>query len=164
MHSEESFIAAVTQHQGIIHKVCHLYLQDPNMREDLFQEIMLNAWKSMAHFKGDAKFSTWLYRVALNTAVSWYRKNKRNPLARSTSTIPNNQSLPTSNEQEQLTALYKCIAMFSGINKAVILLYLEEYSYEEIGQIIGISANYVAVKMARIKKELAAMSDLIASV
>jgi len=123
-------------------------------REDLFQEILLNAWKGVHNFKGDALFSTWLYRVALNTAVSFYRKERRQV---ETTPWPPALALPDPTEgnmQEELDALYHAIAHLSAIDKALVMLYLEEYSYAEIADIMGITANNVAVKMNRIKTRL----------
>jgi RNA polymerase sigma factor (sigma-70 family) len=77
MSTEHHFIQAVTEHQRIIHKVCNMYLKEAQEKEDLFQEILLNAWKGYKNFKGTAKFSTWLYRVALNTAITFYRRDRR---------------------------------------------------------------------------------------
>jgi len=121
-------------------------------REDLFQEILLNAWKGIHNFKGEARFSTWLYRVALNTAISFYRKGQRQV---ETTPWPPTLSLPdTTDNNEELAAMYLAIAGLSPIDKALVMLYLEEYSYTEIGDIMGITANNVAVKMNRIKTRL----------
>jgi len=152
--TEQDFIQAVETHQGVIHKVCQLYMKEPQGREDLFQEILLNAWKGIHHFKGEARFSTWLYRVALNTAITFYRKEKRQV---ETTPWPNDLSLPDHHpgpEADELNALYRAIADLSGIDKALVMLYLEDYSYTEIGDIMGITANNVAVKMNRIKTRL----------
>ena len=122
-------------------------------REDLFQEILLNAWKGIHNFKGDARFSTWLYRVALNTAITFYRKEQRQV---ETTPWPSTLSLPddTNDYKQELDALYQAIAELSPVDKALVMLYLEDYSYAEIGDIMGITANNVAVKMNRIKTKL----------
>lgn len=122
-------------------------------REDLFQEILLNAWKGIHNFKGDARFSTWLYRVALNTAITFYRKEQRQI---ETTPWPATLSLPddASGNTQELDALYQAIAELSPIDKALVMLYLEEYNYAEIGDIMGITANNVGVKMNRIKTKL----------
>jgi len=123
-------------------------------KKDLFQEIVLSAWKGFANFKGDAKFSTWLYRVALNTAITFFRKEMKQ-----LKTVYNGyyaDTLPDMppNENEQLAAMHKAIAELSAIDKALVMLYLEDYSYNDIGDIMGISSNNVAVKMNRIKTKL----------
>lgn len=122
-------------------------------REDLFQEILLNAWKGIHNFKGEALFSTWLYRVALNTAITFYRKEQRQV---ETASWPPALSLAhhTADNNEGLAAMHQAIAGLSPIDKALVMLYLEEYSYAEIGDIMGITANNVAVKMNRIKTRL----------
>jgi RNA polymerase sigma-70 factor (ECF subfamily) len=115
---------------------------------------MLNAWKGIRRFKGEAKFSTWLYRIALNTAITFYRKERRQP---ATTELPPTLSPPETNPdsmQEEVNALYRAIGELSGIDKALVMLYLEEYSYTEISDIMGISTNNVAVKMNRIKTKL----------
>jgi RNA polymerase sigma-70 factor, ECF subfamily len=124
-------------------------------KKDLFQEIVLSAWKGFANFKGDAKFSTWLYRVALNTAITFYRKEKKQLKTAVyngyyADAFPDMQP----REDEQLTAMYKAIAELSPVDKGLVMLYLEDYSYNDIGDIMGISANNVAVKMNRIKIKL----------
>ena len=155
MSTENDFIQLITQHQKIIHKVCNLYTHNEQDNKDLFQEVMLAAWKGYRNFKGDAKFSTWLYRVALNTAITHYRKEQRQV---ATSPYQEAYEAPLADtpfkEEEQLTAMHKAIAALSAIDKALVMLYLEDYNYQEIGDIMGISPNNVAVKMNRIKTKL----------
>ncbi len=123
-------------------------------REDLFQEITLQAWKAYENFRGDAKFSTWLYRVALNTAITFFRKEKKKPETYTTDILPDQQDVPDTLIEEQVKAMYAAIGDLSKIDKAIIMLYLEDYSYAEIGEMMGITANNVAVKMSRIKIKL----------
>jgi len=123
-------------------------------REDLFQEITLQAWKAFGHFRGDAKFSTWLYRVALNTAITYFRKEKKKPSIFSTDVFPDQQDETHNPIEEQVKAMYAAIGELSKIDKAIVMLYLEDYSYQEIGEMMGITANNVAVKMSRIKLKL----------
>jgi RNA polymerase sigma factor (sigma-70 family) len=154
MYTEQAFIQAITDNQNIVHKVCNLYMQNAQDKEDLFQEILLNAWKGVRNFKGDSKFSTWLYRVALNTAITFFRKDQRQvettELQEPLSRIDENAY----KEEEQMDAMHKAIASLSKIDKALVMLYLEDCDYQEIGNIMGISANNVAVKMSRIKSKL----------
>jgi RNA polymerase sigma-70 factor, ECF subfamily len=153
MVAEKEFIALLNRHQNIIHKVCNVYMPTERDRQDLFQEITLQAWKAYANFRGESQFSTWLYRVALNTAISFYRKEKKQLVTHFTDTLPE-----TTEEynpvEEQVQAMYKAIAGLSRIDKALVMLYLEDYSYKEIGEVLGITANNVAVKMNRIKTKL----------
>ncbi len=154
MPSEKEFISLLNQHQKIVHKVCNLYMDRHAEREDLFQEITLQAWKAYSSFRGDAKFSTWLYRVALNTAITFFRKEKRKPDIYSTDIIPESTDDTYDPIEEQVKAMYAAIGELSKIDKAIVMLYLEDYSYNEIGEMMGITANNVAVKMNRIKTKL----------
>lgn len=154
MQPQQTFIELLNQHQGIVHKVCNLYMDTPVDREDLFQEITYQSFKAFKNFKGQAKFSTWLYRVALNTAITFYRKEKRQPEVIGFEILPEGQCEETDPIEDQLQAMYKAIGNLSNIDKAIVMLYLEDYSYHEIGEVVGITANNVAVKMNRIKSKL----------
>lgn len=154
MASEKEFISLLNQHQKIVFKVCNLYMDRHSDREDLFQEITLQAWKAYGNFRGDAKFSTWLYRVALNTAITYFRKEKRNPGIFSTDIVPDQPEENIDPVEEQLKIMYIAIGQLSKIDKALVMLYLEDYSYIEIGDMMGITPNNVAVKMNRIKMKL----------
>ncbi len=154
MQSEEAFIQALQTNQNIIHKVCSFYTNPGPEREDLFQDIVLAAWKGYGNFKGMAKFSTWLYRVALNTAISFYRKERRQPAITPLNDVAfwwSDQTTPT---DERLQAMHQAIAGLSRIDKALVMLYLDDYDYSAMGEIMGITANNVAVKMNRIKAKL----------
>ena len=153
MPQEKEFISLLNTHQNIIHKICSVYMMDVTEREDLFQEITLQAWNAYGSFRGDAKFSTWLYRVALNTAISFFRKEKKKPTVLSTEIFPDATDSFEPIE-EQMQAMYKAIAGLSKIDKALVMLYLDDYSYAEIGELLGITANNVAVKMNRLKIKL----------
>ena len=154
MASEKEFISLLNQHQKIVYKVCNLYMDRHSEREDLFQEITLQAWKAYGNFRGDAKFSTWLYRVALNTAITFFRKEKNRPIIYSTDIVPEQSEDIFDPIEEQVKAMYTAIGDLSKIDKAIVMLYLEDYSYNEIGDMMGITANNVAVKMNRIKVKL----------
>ncbi|TAG09405.1 MAG: sigma-70 family RNA polymerase sigma factor [Sphingobacteriia bacterium] len=154
MTVEKAFIQLLNEHQKIVHKVCNLYMDSHTDKEDLFQEITLQAWKAYGNFRGEAKFSTWLYRVALNTAITFFRKEKKTAFIYSTDNIPdiiNNEQDPI---EAQTKAMYAAIGDLSKIDKAIVMLYLEDYSYAEISETIGITANNIAVKMNRIKIKL----------
>jgi RNA polymerase sigma factor (sigma-70 family) len=154
MYTEQDFIQSIERNQNIVHKVCNLYMNTAQDKEDLFQEILLNAWRGVKNFKGESKFSTWLYRVALNTAITFFRKDKRQvetaELKEPFITIADNAY----KQEEHVTAMHKAIAELSKIDKALVMLYLEDYDYTEIGNIMGITSNNVAVKMNRIKTKL----------
>jgi len=134
-------------------------VQRPDDREDLFQEITLQAWKSYPRFKGNARFSTWLYRVALNTAITHYRKQKRNPITHSDIAGYELEEAPSDPTEAQFQLMYKAIGELSEVDKALVLLYLEDYPYDDIAQMMGITANHVAVKMNRIKSKLQSITS-----
>ena len=155
MSSQDNFVSLLKTHQNIVHKVCNLYMDRQREREDLFQEITLQAWKAFPFFRGDAKFSTWLYRVSLNTAITFYRKEKRSPRIVASDILPDAISEDGLDPVEMhLKAMYAAIGELSKIDKAIVMLYLEDYPYQDIGEMMGITANNVAVKMNRIKTKL----------
>ncbi|WP_020603765.1 RNA polymerase sigma factor [Spirosoma spitsbergense] len=154
MLSEHEFVRQIRQHQKIIHKVCHLYVDKPEDREDLFQEILLNAWKANRTFRQEAAFSTWLYQIGLNTAISYFRQVKRKPVQHELDEALQLPDLSDDATEKQFAALYKAIGQLNKIDKAVVMLYLDEYDYAAIGQFLGITPNYVAVKMNRIRQQL----------
>lgn len=153
MSLQQQFEHLLTQHQKIIYKVCNLYCDDKTDREDLYQEICLQSWKSYASFKGEAQFSTWLYRVALNTAITFFKKEKKQIATIYSDVLPELKSYSDETE-EQFKAMYKAIGNLNKIDKAIVMLYLEDYSYQQIGDTLGITANNVAVKMNRLKQKL----------
>lgn len=153
---KEDFLQNITQNQGIIHKVTRIYCDNEDDRKDLFQEILIQLWKSYDKFREQSKFSTWMYRVAINTAITNF---KREAKSRKKSEIGKDLYLladePYDDEKEEhLKLLYEAINQLTGIEKSITLLYLEDKQYEEISEITGISQNYVRVKMNRIKKKL----------
>ncbi|WP_295125352.1 sigma-70 family RNA polymerase sigma factor [uncultured Chitinophaga sp.] len=153
---EKEFMDLVNDHRALIFKVCNLYCQDAGSRNDLFQEIVLQLWKSYPSFRKQSAGSTWIYRVALNTAISNFRKQQKSPGSSSLDEmgfdIPDMH--PSAMQQEQVDALYEAIQQLSEIEKAIILLYLDEKSYEEISAIMGITLSNVGVRLNRIKQKL----------
>ncbi len=144
----------VRKHNGILHKVCLLYCNDAVEREDLYQEILLQAWSSVDRFRAEAAFSTWLYRVAVNTAVGRFRKHAKRPPMLSLDLGFDLPAQMSESEKERFEALYKAIATLNEIDKAIVALYLDDLDYKQIGEIMGITENYVGVKMNRIRKQL----------
>ena len=154
--SEESFVKQLKENQNIIHKICRLYTSDEDAHKDLFQEITIQLWKAYPQFRGDSKFTTWAYRVGLNTAITLYRKKKR-----SIDTTPFDTDFYRMKddeynfeEEEQLKLMYKAIGELNDIEKALIFLYLEDKDYTEIAETLGISEVNARVKMNRIKGKL----------
>jgi len=153
MATEQEFIKLLNAHQKIVHKVCNLYMDNKTDKEDLFQEICLQAWKSYSNFRGDAQFSTWLYRIALNTAITFLKKDKKQVQTKYNEIVPDITN-DIDNIEEQFKAMYKAIGNLNNIDKALVMLYLEDYNYAEIGETRGITSNDVAVKMNRLKTKL----------
>ena len=153
---KEEFLRNIMVNQGIIHKVTRIYCDNVDDRKDLFQEILIQLWKSYSSFKEQSKFSTWMYRVAINTAITAYKRGSRQTAnALFVREIPSIADDDYDYElEENLNLLHTAIDQLTGIEKSIILLYLEEKSYEEIAEITGITQNYVRVKMNRIKKKL----------
>lgn len=153
---EKEFLQIITENQGIIHKVCSIYCDLDEDRRDLFQEILAQLWKSYPSFRNESKFSTWMYRVALNTAITSFKKDKRQPEKSGVSyeSLQLAEDIYDSREEELIKMLNKAVSHLSGIEKSIILLFLEDKKYEEIAEITGITQNYVRVKMNRIKKKL----------
>ena len=151
--NKKAFSELIQKNQAIIHKITRVYENSWADREDLFQEICLQLWLSYPNFREEAKFSTWMYRVALNTAISNIRKSKKNlsfePL-RETDRIPDDSNI----EKENVQLLYCAVSKLNRIDKAIILLWLEEKNYEEIATIMGTTKSNISVKLVRIKRKL----------
>lgn len=153
---EQSFVQQLQTNQNIIHKICRLYTNDGDTHKDLFQEITIQLWKAFPKFRGDSKFSTWAYRVALNTAITLYRKSTK-----SVQTVDYekqqyflSQDEYNYEEEEQLKLMYKAVHQLNDIEKALIFMYLEDKDYTEISETLGISEVNARVKMNRIKGKL----------
>ena len=153
------FTRLINENQGIVHKVCRIYTDDPMAHDDLFQEIVLQLWKSYDSFKGESKFSTWMYRVGINTAITRYRKNKRKPYHDSIDDhhFHIREELPDENLEFKLKMLKNAINRLNDIERALVLLYLEDLPYREIAETMGISEVNARVKMNRVKKKLKEM-------
>lgn len=153
--NENDFIRTVELHKGIIFKVCKMYCPLEDDCKDLYQDIVAQLWKAWNGFRGDAKISTWIYRIALNTAISGFRKEKRNPLKNSIDT-DDVQIIQEDNRarKEDIEMLRLAISKLSDVEKAMVALYLDDIPYEEIASIMGITQNNVRVKMLRIREKL----------
>ncbi len=154
---KERFIAIVKEHQALIYKVCCSYCQDTDSRSDLQQDILMQLWIALEKYDGRVKMSTWIYRIALNTAISFYRKNrmhqeKKTCIDNTIISLPYIQN--DYREEEKIALLYRFINKLNNFDKALILLYLDDYKHEEIAEILGITKTNVATKIGRIKKVL----------
>ncbi len=152
----QKFQQIIEQHKGILFKVARIYCKNDEDRQDLMQEMMIQIWRSLLKYNDKFAITTWLYRISLNTAISFYRKNTR----RQRSSFPLlNEHLPiqeevSSEKQEQLMLLEQFISELNDLDKALMILYLEDKSHADISEIIGLSVTNVGTKLGRIKKKL----------
>ena len=151
---KKEFINRVQNHQGILHKICFMYTKINADKEALYQEIVLELWKSYSSYDNRSQFSTWMYRVALNTAITFIKKSARFK-ANKSQIIDNPEFEKPPEYSEDVKILYAAISYLNKIDKAIVLLWLEEKSYAEIAATIGISVKNVSVKLVRIKQKLA---------
>ena len=150
---EREFLGRIAEHERLIHKVCRLYADESADREDLFQEILCQAWRSYARFREESRFSTWLYWVALNTAITHLRK-KRRPGDVSVGEEWVRHEASVDPYAEEVALMYAAINRLSKIDKAIILLYLEDCSYDDMSEIMGMSVSNIGVRLNRIRKRL----------
>ena len=156
---ENDFLELISEQKRTIYKVCYVYAKDQDDLNDLFQEVVLNLWKGFPRYRGDSKLSTWVYRIAMNTCITFLRRSSTRP-----STIPITADVAGSLIEEegktgQLQELYRLINQLGKLERALILLWLEERSYQEMADILGISKGNVAVKLTRVKEKLKKMSN-----
>lgn len=153
---EHKFVTELQSNQNIVHKVCSLYTNNKDAHNDLFQEITIQLWKAYPKFRGDAKFSTWMYRVALNTAITLYRKSKRQIQTQDFDNVMYKikSDVYDDTEEQQLKLIYKAVKQLNDIDKALVFLYLEDKNYQEISETLGITEVNARVKMNRIKNKL----------
>jgi len=152
---QDIFSEWLTQHKGLLFKVVRAYAFNQADRDDLFQEIALQVWKSVPGFKGSSAVTTWLYRVSLNTAIKWSRKEHkhsdgRQPISRAEALLRENSEV----KDERLAWLYEQIAHLNKIDRSLTLLMLDGFSYKEMAQMLGISSSNIGVRIHRIKQHL----------
>ena len=154
---EQEFLSVIREYERVIYKVCYLYTTPNATLSDLYQEVVLNIWKAFPKFRRECKISTWIYRIALNTCISFIRKEKNIPEI-VTLTQEADRSEEDDETQAMLRQLYRMINRLGQLEKSIILLYLEEKSYEEIAEITGLTITNVATKLNRIKDKLKKMN------
>jgi len=153
--NKEDFISLIEKHQGIIHKVSRMYCNKEECRQDLFQDILVQLWQSFSSFNNNSKFSTWMYRVALNTAIAQFKKDKKNnedSVPKIPVNIPEEETYTEKESRKEV--VHWAINKLNKAEKAIIILYMDDYSYEEISEIAGITMSNVGVKINRIKIKL----------
>lgn len=151
---EQRFLQIVADNRQLICKVCYMYATDTDHFNDLYQEVVANMWQGLPTFRGEASISTWIYRMAINTCVTFYRRNRRNDnrnvSLESVMELPGEET----SRAERLREMYRLIATLEPMEKALILMWLDERSYDEISQVTGLSRNNVASRLRRIRLKL----------
>ena len=153
---EKNFFNDFEKNQNIVHKICRIYTTNQDQHNDLFQEITIQIWKNYSKFRGESKFSTWMYRVSLNTAITLYRKSSRSIKTQDFSEVSFKIKAEDYDDtkDKQLKALYDGIRELNDIEKALIFLYLEDKPYKQIAKTLGISEGNARVKINRSKEKL----------
>ena len=156
LKSEHNFVELLQKHQNIVHKICRIYTDNEHAHKDLFQEISIQLWKAFPKFRGDSKFSTWMYRVGLNTAITLYRKSLRTINSQPIESVAYKLSYQDYDDtkDQQLKMIYTAVKKLNDIDKGIVFLYLENKNYKEISDTLGISEVNARVRMNRIKKKL----------
>lgn len=156
---EQEFTKVVREHKGTIYTVCYMFSKDEDEVADLFQEILINIWKGFEKFRGDSSIRTWIWRISFNTCVSYEKKKSRRG-----STIPLSLSInlfdDSDEETRQIKMLQKRIRQLGPFDRAIVLLWLDDLSYAEIGEIVGISEKNVSVRLVRIREQLKKMNNI----
>jgi RNA polymerase sigma factor (sigma-70 family) len=152
---QERFQARLEEHKKILYKICNSYCRDRDARDDLAQEIIIQLWQSFGKYDESRRFSTWMYRIALNVAISFYRRER----TRTRHVISDEEHVleaanETESQSEEMRVLYQFIGGLDPLNKALVLLYLDGNNYQEIAEVVGISETNVATKISRLKSNM----------
>lgn len=148
---KDKYVKLIQENEGIIHKVIGLHIDESEDKKDLFQEILLQAWKSFPKFKGASSFSTWLYRVALNTVFT-YKKTKKRTIVTDNEILPDVNTVEIKEEPHEL--LYQLIRQLDEVDRTIMTLHLDSYKNKEIAEILGMKVNHVNVKLHRLKTQI----------
>lgn len=153
---QKEFLHQLSENQRIIHKICRIYTDNIHDHEDLFQEIVIQTWKSYSNYRGDAKFSTWIYKIGLNTALALFKKknHKNEELHENLTHFKIYDDNSHEEKDAQIQAMYDAIHLLSDVEKALIMMFLEDKPYKEISEILGITEGNARVKMNRAKEKL----------
>lgn len=155
---EDVFSQLVREHKAQIYSVCYMFSKDADEINDLYQEVLISLWNGFESFRGESRINTWIWRVSLNTCISYERKNRRRkdvvPLSMDIDLFADNDD-----ETMQIRVLHKRIGRLKPFDRAIILLWLEEMSYDEIAAIVGITSKNVSVRLYRIKEQLKSMTE-----
>ena len=163
MSQEKHFLELIEKHRGVLFKISKMYMDNYDDQKDLFQEITYQAWKAFPNFRGESAFSTWLYRIALNTAIVFLKHEKRKSFIQNTDRLFLHPEAEDYDECEevQLKKMYDAIHQLNEIDKAIIFYYLEDYSRKEMAEQVGISEGNCRVKLNRAKEKLRQLVEKI---
>lgn len=157
--AEQEFTNVVREYKGTIYTVCYMFSKDPDEVADLFQEILVNIWKGFEKFRGESSIKTWIWRISFNTCVTYEKKKSRRG-----STVPLSMDInlfdDSTEDIRQIKMLQKRIRQLGPFDRAIVLLWLEDLSYAEIGEIVGISEKNVSVRLVRIREQLKKMNNV----
>lgn len=156
---EERFTKIVREQKGTVYTVCYMFSSRQDEVDDLFQDTLVNLWRGFDGFRGDSDVRTWVWRVALNTCISADRKKKRRPKTETLDFGVNLYEEPNDSDTRQVQLLHKRISRLPVFDRAIVLLWLEDLSYDEIASIVGITPSNVGVRLSRIKEEMRRMKD-----
>ncbi len=153
---ETRFLQLIGENKGILFKICKIYQDDPDDRNDLLQEMTLQLWLAFDSFRGESKFSSWMYRVALNTAIVFFKKQKRRPDSEQLPYQFDKEEEPSAagEKEAQLAIFYKAVQQLGKVEKALIYLYMEDQPHKEIAASLGITEVNVRVRINRVKNKL----------
>ena len=156
--SEREYEDAIVKYGGIITKICYYFSTDTEEFKDLRQEVLINLWRGWADFRGDSKLSSWIYRISFNTCVSFQRKENKKKKTISIEEVIDLPAHQESSKLQQYNEMHRLIRQLSYEDRAIILMWLDEKSYEEISELMGINRNTIAVRLKRIKEKLVKMA------
>ncbi len=154
MRLEDRFIQLVKDNEAVIFKITSIYARTASDQQDLYQEIVAQLWTAFGKFRGEAKASTWIYRVALNTAITMLRKGKKQLAPKDIDWVFQYTGQQDPVQEERIRLLYRKIEQLNELEKGIILLFLEDKSYEEIASITGLTVTNVATRLSRIRQKL----------
>ena len=156
---EKRFMDVLNQFDGVVRRVCFMYSQNSDDFNDLYQETMVRLWQGLDSFRGDAKISTWIYRATVNSCISWLRLNKRHSNHSDIEEALQTVAGDDTEHREQLRVLYGVIRRLDTFEKALIMMWLDSYSYDEIAEVAGISRQNVGTRLHRIRAKIKDMSE-----
>ena len=163
IEKEQAFKQLMAANKAVIAKVCYMYATDSEHFKDLYQETQINIWQAMDKFRGEAALSTWIYRITINTCISCFRHSRKHAgtLSLSSSDMMAMADIATDDHEHArcLQEMYNLINRLPSLDKAIVLMWLDEKTYQEIAEVTGLTRNNVATRLSRCKQRLAAMSD-----